>query len=87
MMTTKEKKMMKKKEVSAIVGLGIVILMVILGEVPHMAEGVTCSPTELAPCLGAISSSSPPSTTCCQKVILFFSLSFQNYMIFFINIF
>ncbi|PKI56761.1 hypothetical protein CRG98_022822 [Punica granatum] len=32
------------------------------------AEAVTCSPLELSPCLGAITSSSPPSGQCCSKL-------------------
>ena len=46
----------------------IVLVALVLLVIPPMAEAVTCSPVELSPCLGAITSSSPPSTTCCQKV-------------------
>ncbi|KAG2242218.1 hypothetical protein Bca52824_095938, partial [Brassica carinata] len=33
-----------------------------------VAEGVTCSVTELSPCLAAFMSSSPPSASCCAKL-------------------
>ncbi|KAK7255022.1 hypothetical protein RIF29_28423 [Crotalaria pallida] len=56
----------KMKEVCAKVV--VVLALVLLVEVSPFAEGVTCSPVELSPCLGAITSSSPPSATCCQKV-------------------
>ncbi|KAG4911437.1 hypothetical protein JHK84_051913 [Glycine max] len=46
----------------------VVMAALFLVEMSPMAEAVTCSPVELSPCLGAITSSSPPSTTCCQKV-------------------
>ncbi|XP_047154212.1 non-specific lipid-transfer protein 2-like [Vigna umbellata] len=46
----------------------VVVVAVVAMEVAPTAEGVTCSPVELSPCLGAITSSSPPSTVCCQKV-------------------
>ncbi|KAG4914391.1 hypothetical protein JHK87_051948 [Glycine soja] len=56
--------MMKK-----VCGFAIVVMAALfLVEMSPMAEAVTCSPVELSPCLGAITSSSPPSTTCCQKV-------------------
>jgi len=51
-----------------VVFLAIVVVAVVVMEVAPKAEGVTCSPVELSPCLGAITSSSPPSSTCCQKV-------------------
>ncbi|BAU00915.1 hypothetical protein VIGAN_11005400 [Vigna angularis var. angularis] len=46
----------------------VVVVAVVAMEVAPTAEGVTCSPVELSPCLAAITSSSPPSTLCCQKV-------------------
>ncbi|XWS21823.1 hypothetical protein CRYUN_Cryun30bG0088300 [Craigia yunnanensis] len=51
------------------VALCVVALVVMLfsGE-KCTAEPVTCSPTELGPCLEAITSSTPPSETCCSKL-------------------
>ncbi|KAJ1442568.1 Non-specific lipid-transfer protein type 2 [Sesbania bispinosa] len=46
----------------------VLLVAVVVLEVSPMAEAVTCSPVQLSPCLGAITSSSPPSSTCCQKV-------------------
>ncbi|BAU00919.1 Non-specific lipid-transfer protein [Vigna angularis] len=46
----------------------VVVVAVVAMEVAPTAEGVTCSPVELSPCLGAITSSSPPTTACCQKL-------------------
>lgn len=34
----------------------------------HVAEAVTCNPTELSPCLPAIQSSAQPSKVCCDKL-------------------
>lgn len=59
----RSEKEMKKVFVFAIVAA---VAVVALEVAP--AEGVTCSPVELGPCLAAITSSSPPSTACCQKV-------------------
>ncbi|GFZ18918.1 bifunctional inhibitor/lipid-transfer protein/seed storage 2S albumin superfamily protein [Actinidia rufa] len=42
-------------------------VMVLLVEV-RVTEAVTCSPTELSPCISAITSSAPPSATCCSKL-------------------
>lgn len=57
--------MMMKK----VCGFAIVMVAVqLLVEVSPKAEAVTCTPVELSPCLGAITSSQPPSTICCQKV-------------------
>ncbi|KAJ1418056.1 Non-specific lipid-transfer protein type 2 [Sesbania bispinosa] len=47
--------------------LAVVALMILVEAIP-MAEAVTCSPEELSPCLGTVSSFAPPSRTCCQKV-------------------
>ncbi|RDX97152.1 hypothetical protein CR513_20108, partial [Mucuna pruriens] len=50
-------------------GIAVVLVVVVVAaELSVKAEGVTCSPVELSPCLGAITSSSPPTSTCCQKV-------------------
>ncbi|KAK7271636.1 hypothetical protein RJT34_27700 [Clitoria ternatea] len=55
-------KMMKKVYGCVIIAIVMMILM------SEKGEAVTCSPVQLSPCLGAITSSSPPSSTCCQKV-------------------
>ncbi|XP_061337379.1 non-specific lipid-transfer protein 2-like [Gastrolobium bilobum] len=62
---------MKKKKVRTASGVAvcaIVVMTLLVMEVIPITEAVTCSPVELSPCLGAITSSSPPSSTCCQKV-------------------
>ncbi|XP_054787584.1 non-specific lipid-transfer protein 2-like [Prosopis cineraria] len=58
--------MMKKKMGVCLVVMMVMILVVV--ELPHTVEAVTCSPVALSPCMGAISSSSPPSSECCQKL-------------------
>ncbi|CAL0317315.1 unnamed protein product [Lupinus luteus] len=64
---------MKKVCASGVGGYSIMVVVVVaaallLVEVSPFAEAVTCSPVELSPCLGSITSSSPPSSTCCQKL-------------------
>lgn len=44
-----------------------VVAVALLSEAP-VAEAATCSPTELSPCIAAITSSSPPSSLCCSKL-------------------
>ncbi|TKY64815.1 non-specific lipid-transfer protein AKCS9 [Spatholobus suberectus] len=56
------------KSASGVAMCAVVLVALLLIEVGPMAEAVTCTPTELSPCLPAITSSSPPSTTCCQKL-------------------
>ncbi|KAJ7971245.1 Non-specific lipid-transfer protein [Quillaja saponaria] len=60
--------MMRKIGGASLFVMVVVVAILFLGEVPDTAEGVTCSPTELAPCAQAFSSSAPPSNLCCQKV-------------------
>ncbi|KAL1361275.1 hypothetical protein HN51_068199 [Arachis hypogaea] len=55
---------MMMKKVCAV----LVVALMVLVEVAPMAEAVTCTPTELSPCLGAITGGSPPSSVCCQKL-------------------
>ncbi|EOA37712.1 hypothetical protein CARUB_v10012448mg [Capsella rubella] len=43
------------------------ILLVTVAKIP-VAEGVTCTVSELFPCAPAYTSSSPPSRTCCTKL-------------------
>lgn len=45
----------------------VAVMMVVAGEL-QVANAVTCSPTELAPCLSAIISSQPPTAACCNKL-------------------
>lgn len=60
----KLERMVKKVSAFGVVVVAVVLVVV----VSPVAEAVTCSPVELSPCLGAITSSSPPSNACCQKV-------------------
>lgn len=59
---------MKKVCASNMAVCAVVLVALLLVEVAPMAEAVTCTPTELSPCLGAITSNSPPSAACCQKL-------------------
>ncbi|KAL3525485.1 hypothetical protein ACH5RR_013857 [Cinchona calisaya] len=43
------------------------VVMMILGEV-QVSEAVTCTPTELSQCVGAIISGQRPSSECCRKL-------------------
>lgn len=54
---------MKMKVVCA-----LMIMVVLIVEVATIAEAANCSPIELSPCLGAITSNAPPSTNCCSKL-------------------
>ncbi|CDP02751.1 unnamed protein product [Coffea canephora] len=45
----------------------LLLVAVIVGEV-EVSRAVTCSPTELSPCVGAIISNQPPSPACCSKL-------------------
>ncbi|XP_062152440.1 non-specific lipid-transfer protein 2-like [Alnus glutinosa] len=46
----------------------VVVVAVLLCEAPLTAKAVTCNPTELSPCISAITSSAPPSSACCGKL-------------------
>ncbi|KAI4352190.1 hypothetical protein L6164_006464 [Bauhinia variegata] len=57
------------KKISAVALCAVIAVSVLLLEPPQlMVEAVNCSPLELSPCLGAITSNTPPSQTCCQKL-------------------
>ncbi|XP_048234531.1 non-specific lipid-transfer protein 2 [Ricinus communis] len=43
------------------------LFVLLLGEA-QVTMAVTCNPTQLSPCVGAITSSSPPSSACCSKI-------------------
>ncbi|XP_010926507.1 non-specific lipid-transfer protein 2 [Elaeis guineensis] len=44
-----------------------VVLFGLLSQAPT-AMAVTCNPSELSPCAGAILGSSPPTSACCAKL-------------------
>ncbi|XVE72122.1 hypothetical protein DITRI_Ditri11bG0013100 [Diplodiscus trichospermus] len=46
----------------------VAVVVVLLSGETRTAEAVTCNPSELSPCLAAITSSTPPSTTCCSRL-------------------
>ncbi|KAF8026841.1 hypothetical protein BT93_F3357 [Corymbia citriodora subsp. variegata] len=46
----------------------IAVLVFLSADRARVAEAVTCSATELSPCLSAITSSSAPSALCCSKL-------------------
>ncbi|GKV16738.1 hypothetical protein SLE2022_188770 [Rubroshorea leprosula] len=56
---------MKFSLVAVAVTLAVVLLV---ASESQRAEAVTCNPTELSPCLSAITSGSPPSDACCGKL-------------------
>ncbi|KAF7820344.1 non-specific lipid-transfer protein 2 [Senna tora] len=56
--------------------MSIAVILMVLVEMPHMAEAVTCSTLEMIPCLRPLTYSSPPSPICCQKVKLTMSSTF-----------
>ncbi|XP_047336956.1 non-specific lipid-transfer protein 2-like [Impatiens glandulifera] len=53
---------------SMVVVVVVVVLTVVAAKVLPVAEAVTCSATELSPCLGAITSNQAPSRQCCNKL-------------------
>ncbi|XP_059450746.1 non-specific lipid-transfer protein 2-like [Corylus avellana] len=57
---------MKKASCAAL--FVVVVVAVLLCEATPTAEAVTCTPTELSPCLPAITSSARPSSSCCSKL-------------------
>ncbi|GMJ06612.1 Tracheary Element Differentiation-related 4 [Hibiscus trionum] len=51
----------------AVLAAAAVVVLLLLAEA-EVSTAVTCSPTQLSPCVGAITSSSPPSQLCCSKI-------------------
>ncbi|CAE5959661.1 unnamed protein product [Arabidopsis arenosa] len=51
----------------SVLALAAAILLLTVAKIP-VAEGVTCSPMQLASCAAAMTSSSPPSEACCAKL-------------------
>ncbi|CAA0821384.1 Bifunctional inhibitor/lipid-transfer protein/seed storage 2S albumin superfamily protein [Striga hermonthica] len=45
-----------------------VVSVVVMSVLVHESEAVTCDPTQLTPCLGAITGGNPPSAECCNKL-------------------
>lgn len=43
-------------------------VLVLLVAAPKVSMAVTCNPSELSPCVSAITSSAPPSKLCCSKI-------------------
>ncbi|XP_022148226.1 non-specific lipid-transfer protein 2-like [Momordica charantia] len=55
----------------SITGLRLWLLVVAIAALligARVTEAVTCSPTELSPCVTAILSGMPPSSACCSKL-------------------
>ncbi|KAG9131633.1 hypothetical protein Leryth_009392 [Lithospermum erythrorhizon] len=52
---------------STIITAFALMLVFLLAEV-HISQAITCNPTQLSPCLAAISSSGPPSSLCCSRL-------------------
>ncbi|KAL7160883.1 hypothetical protein ACSBR2_041512 [Camellia fascicularis] len=45
-----------------------VLVLILLACEAQVSMAVTCNPTELSPCVGAITSNTPPSKLCCSKI-------------------
>ncbi|KAI5660220.1 hypothetical protein M9H77_29013 [Catharanthus roseus] len=43
------------------------VLILLIAEA-NLSNAATCNPTELSPCMAAISSNTPPSSLCCSKI-------------------
>ncbi|KAL5745063.1 hypothetical protein ACOSP7_026209 [Xanthoceras sorbifolium] len=59
---------MKRVSFVALLSLVVIVVVVLSTSEVRVVEAVTCNPTELSPCMAAITSSAPPSSTCCSKV-------------------
>ncbi|KAJ8753720.1 hypothetical protein K2173_026396 [Erythroxylum novogranatense] len=53
---------------SSYVAICTLFLMLIMAAEVQVTLAVTCNPTELSPCVSAITSNSPPSQLCCDKI-------------------
>ncbi|KAE8736490.1 Non-specific lipid-transfer protein 2 [Hibiscus syriacus] len=58
---------MKASYTAVFASAAVLVVLLLLAEA-EVSVAVTCSPTELSPCVGAITSSSPPSKSCCSKI-------------------
>ncbi|KAE8662085.1 Non-specific lipid-transfer protein 2 [Hibiscus syriacus] len=56
-----------KTPYTAVLAAAAVVVLLLLTEA-ELSTAVTCNPTQLSPCVGAITSSSPPSKLCCSKI-------------------
>ncbi|XP_062158575.1 non-specific lipid-transfer protein 2-like [Alnus glutinosa] len=48
--------------------IAVCALLLLLLARAQITVAVTCNPTQLSPCVSAITSSSAPSTVCCGKI-------------------
>ncbi|GLT66465.1 hypothetical protein SLA2020_388290 [Shorea laevis] len=48
--------------------IAVCALLVLLLAKAEVTMAVTCNPTQLSPCVSAITSASAPSTVCCSKI-------------------
>ncbi|KGN53813.1 hypothetical protein Csa_015036 [Cucumis sativus] len=49
-------------------GLCLLVVVAIFLSSVRLGEAVSCNPTELSPCVSAITSSTAPTAACCQKL-------------------
>ncbi|GMI99521.1 Tracheary Element Differentiation-related 4 [Hibiscus trionum] len=56
-----------KASYTAVLAAAALVVLLLLAE-SEVSTAVTCSPTQLSPCVGAITSSSPPSKLCCSRI-------------------
>ncbi|XP_057809421.1 non-specific lipid-transfer protein 2-like [Salvia miltiorrhiza] len=49
-------------------GVAALFVVVVMAALAHETAAVSCIPTELLPCLAAISSGGAPSAECCSKL-------------------
>ncbi|XP_038994379.1 non-specific lipid-transfer protein 2-like [Hibiscus syriacus] len=55
-----------KTSYTAVFAAAAVVVLLLLTEA-ELSTAVTCNPTQLSPCVGAITSA-PPSKACCSKI-------------------
>ncbi|KAG2664589.1 hypothetical protein I3760_16G088800 [Carya illinoinensis] len=48
--------------------IAVCTLLVLLLAKTEVTMAVTCNPTQLSPCVSAMTSSNPPSSLCCSKI-------------------
>ncbi|KAG8373753.1 hypothetical protein BUALT_Bualt11G0057800 [Buddleja alternifolia] len=59
---------MKKGGAASVAAWFLVAMVVVLVAEVHETAAANCVPTELSPCLAAITGGSPPSPQCCSKL-------------------
>ncbi|KAL3525486.1 hypothetical protein ACH5RR_013858 [Cinchona calisaya] len=58
-----------KMKFSHVFAAGCLVILVMLASQAQVSRAVTCTITELSPCLSAITGPNPPSQACCAKLM------------------